>query len=179
MTPPARVLVADCPWLFGDKLPGNRRGAIKHYPCLDVEALCNFPLPPIADDALLCLWRVAAMQQEALDVIQAWGFTLKSELVWEKVTKHGKAHFGMGRIVRASHEVCLLATRGKFKVKDRGVRSRFAAQVGRHSAKPDAFYTLVERLSPGPYVELFSRRQRPGWIHYGNEVDGTRALAVG
>jgi N6-adenosine-specific RNA methylase IME4 len=164
------VIEADPPWRFGDSLPGPGRGASKHYPCMSVAKLCAFQIPPLADDALLLLWRVASMQQEALDVVKAWGFKLKSEIIWEKTTKTGKPHFGMGRYVRASHEVCLVATRGRWKPKSRSIRSRFSAPVGRHSEKPEAFYELVEQLAEGPYVRLFARSQRPGWVSLGNEI---------
>lgn len=167
---PARVLLADPPWRFGDKLPGKGRGAVKHYPCLALRELCFFPLPPLADDCLLLLWRVAAMQQEALAVCSAWGFVVKSEIVWRKLTVSGKAHFGMGRYVRASHETCIVATRGRVKVADRAVRSVFDAPVQEHSRKPDAIYEIAERLVPGgPYVELFGRRRRAGWTVLGND----------
>lgn len=169
---PARCLAADPPWLFRDALPGRGRGAVKHYPCMPLNALCAFPLPPLAPDAVLFLWRVAAMQAEALALCAAWGFTLKSELVWIKSTARGKRHFGMGRIVRAEHEVCLIATRGRPRVRQHATRSCFTAPVGRHSAKPDAFYEVVEELYEGPYVELFGRRTRAGWDVRGNEVEG-------
>ncbi len=169
----ARVLSADPPWAFGDKLPGDGRGAEKHYVTLSVEALCSFPLPELADDCALFLWRVAAMQQEALDVVKAWGFKLKTEVVWRKLTVNGKRHFGMGRIVRAEHETCLVATRGRPEVLDRSIRSTFKAPTGRHSEKPDVFYSeIVERLYAGPYVELFARRPRAGWTVHGNEIPG-------
>lgn len=167
----ARVLCADPPWKFGDSLPGSGRGAEKHYPCLTIEELERFPLPPLADDCALFLWRVAAMQEEALRVVRAWGFVLKTELVWEKKTPTGKDHFGMGRIVRASHEICLIATRGRPEVRDHSVRSRFAAPVGRHSEKPNTFYEIVEKLYAGPYAELFARRLRLGWEHFGNQIE--------
>ena len=77
-----RVLLADPPWLFHDRLPGPGRDAAKHYRCLTVPELCAFPLPPLADDATVFLWRVASMQQEPLDVMAAWEFTLKTEIVW-------------------------------------------------------------------------------------------------
>jgi len=164
------VLVADPPWKFGDSLPGAGRGAAKHYQCMPVDGICCFELPPLERDAVLFLWRVAAMQQEALDVVKAWGFTVKSELVWRKVTVGGKRWFGMGHYVRAEHETCLIATRGRPKILSRSVRSTFDAPAGRHSEKPDAFYEIVEKLCAGPYVELFARRHRANWTCLGNEL---------
>jgi len=183
----ARVIVADPPWSFEDKLPGEGRGAEKHYTTLPVNEIMRFPLPPISTTgALLCLWRVAAMQQEALDVIRAWGFTLKSEIVWHKKTKSGdKTAFGMGHYVRGAHEVCLLATRGRFHVKDKAIRSIFEthvieASIGEHSAKPDEFFALIERLAgEGPLVELFARKPRPAWHTFGNEIPDGYAFTRG
>lgn len=181
VTAPFRVICADPPWSFNDRLPGKGRGAAKHYGTLPVGQICGFiydgrePRFPIADDALLFLWRVASMQSEALDVVRWWGFTLKSEIVWVKKTATGKRHFGMGRYTRAEHEVCLIASRGKNIIRDHAVRSVFDAPVGRHSEKPEAFYDLVERLAPGPYLELFARRHRPGWTCDGNELGTTEA----
>ncbi len=167
-----RVLVADPPWRFGDPLPGNGRGAVKHYGCLDVESLCAFQLPPIADDAVLLLWRVSAMPEEALRVCRAWGFTPKAEIVWIKKTSTGGRHFGMGRYVRAEHETCIIGSRGRGSrvVRLHNIRSTFEASVGRHSEKPDEFYALVEKWLDGPYVELFARRQRRGWHCMGDEL---------
>jgi N6-adenosine-specific RNA methylase IME4 len=165
-----RVLVADPPWRFGDKLPGPGRGAEKHYPTLSLPDLCNFQIPAMHADAVLLLWRVASMQQEALDVVRAWGFTVKSEMVWLKRTATGRRWFGMGRQVRMEHETCLIATRGRNLTLVRDVRSTFEAPAGRHSAKPDAFFNIIERLYPGPYAELFARRVRPGWTCIGNEI---------
>lgn len=174
-----RTLVADPPWKFGDNLPGKTRGAARQYPCLSVEDICRFPLPDLAPDCTLLLWRVASMQQEALDVARMWGFTIKTELVWLKKTTSGKRWFGMGRTLRAEHEVCLIGTRGRPGVKSHSIRSTFvtdldltglSAPVGKHSKKPDEFYRIVEQLCSGPYVELFARQQRPGWTCLGNEL---------
>ncbi len=170
-----RVLVADPPWRFSDRLPGNGRGAAKHYSTLSQVDILRFPLPPLARDAVLFLWRVSSMQAEALDVARVWGFTVKTELVWRKQTATGKRHFGMGRIVRAEHETCLVATRGRITPKVRTVRSTFRAPVGRHSEKPERFYELVEELFDGPYVELFARRQRRGWTCMGDELQAVAA----
>ena len=87
------------------------------------------------------------------------------------------------RYVRAAHETCLVATRGRFKVDCKSIRSRFSAPVpvgsdGKyiHSGKPEAFFELVEKLVAGPYVELFARRRRPGWICLGNELPPERKV---
>lgn len=168
------MIAADCPWQFGDSLPGETRGAAKNYATMTVPALMRYPLPPIADDALLFFWRVSSMPQAALDIVRAWDFEPKTELVWVKTTSQGKMHFGMGRILRGAHETCLVAARGSYarNVLDKGIRTVLIAAVGQHSEKPDAFYDLVERLYPGPRCELFARRAREGWEGYGLELHG-------
>lgn len=177
-----KVLCADPPWKFSDKLPGNTRGAERNYPCMSVEELCKFPLPPLADDCTLFLWRVASQPQAALDVVKAWGFVAKTEVIWLKKTVNGNRWFGMGRIVRGEHETCIVATRGRPIPASHSVRSTFttdltaaefeglSATVGRHSEKPEEFYRIVETLYAGPYCELFARRQRLGWLCLGNEL---------
>lgn len=182
-----RTVLADPPWRFSDRLPGPSRGAAKNYRVLSPEEMCAmgpqftgspdvvppFLLPPIADDAWLFLWRVASQVEEAYRVVRAWGFAPKSEIVWCKFTSNGKRHFGMGRYVRASHEVCIVATRGRVRPVDRSVRSTFEATVGRHSEKPAYFYDLVERLTgpdAAPRIELFARARRPGWSAIGDEL---------
>lgn len=174
---PVRVLTADPGWAFDLKKPGGRLGAPVRYTCQSVEDICATVLPPLADDALLLLWRVAAMQEEALRVVRAWGFVPKSEMVWVKLTKNRKLHFGQGYYTRAAHETCLVCTRGRFKVASRSIRSVFFAPVptdGRgkiiHSAKPDKFYRIAERLSPGPYYELHARRRRKNWLQAGDQL---------
>lgn len=166
-----KALVADPPWAFGDKLPGPGRGAAKHYPTMTVEQIKAYPMPEWdAKGAWLFLWRVASMQQEALDVVKAWGFTPKTEMVWVKQTRTGKAHFGMGRYLRASHETCIVATRGRVQPNLRNVRSVFYAQTSEHSTKPDEFYDIVRSLVDEPRVELFARRPNPGFHQHGNEL---------
>lgn len=173
---PVNVLVADPPWQFRDGLPttkANRgRGADAHYQCLPLAQIKTFTLPAFARNAVLLLWRVASMQEEALAVVRAWGFVPKSEVVWVKRRLRGGRAFGMGHYVRAEHETCIIATRGSGAslVKVRNIRSTFEAPVGRHSEKPEAFYALVETLFAGPYCELFARRKRVGWDVYGDEV---------
>jgi N6-adenosine-specific RNA methylase IME4 len=103
--------------------------------------------------------------------------------------KGEKEHCGMGRIVRGSHEICLVGVRGKAKnwVCDKSVRSAFdtiaeseiVAPVGEHSEKPDAFYRLVETLFPGPYVEIHARKPRPGWFSVGHQLGAVEPTNAG
>lgn len=159
----------------------------------------------LAPDCRLFLWRVSSQVEEAYRVCRAWGFAPKTELVWVKLTSSGwvnggnvdfdfdrvemegivprlgggaKVMYGMGRTLRASHESCVVASRGRpgllsrtgEPAKGAWARSVFAAPFTGHSAKPDEFYELVERTSPGPYLELFGRRRRPGWTVLGDQV---------
>ncbi len=190
MTTEHRVLTADPPWPFDQGEDSEARwGTIeRHYKPLSMTQLCLFPLPELARDCHLFLWVVAAMPREALDVVKAWGFTPKSEIIWLKTTKHGKRHFGMGRHVRAEHERCIIATRGNPQVRLRNVRSTFRAPVPRyplghpkeghpiHSAKPEKFYDIVSALCEGPYAELFARRRRRGWTCLGDQVPAVEGV---
>lgn len=174
------VIAADPPWQFGDALPGKTRGASKQYACMDSDGIMWAmrsvldPWEPLVQErgAVLFLWRVAAMQLQALSVAEDLGYAVKAELCWEKLTKTGAPHFGMGRYVRNSHEICLIATRGLAFPEVHDVRSRFAAPVREHSRKPDAFYALVERMYPrSRRIELFARERRPGWTQYGDQLN--------
>jgi site-specific DNA-methyltransferase (adenine-specific) len=166
-----RVILADPPWKLGDKLPGKSRGAEKNYEVMSVGDIMRFPLPETEPDAWLFMWRLSSMVPEAYEVVKAWGFEHKSEIVWDKLTRTGKPWFGMGRYVRAAHETCIIAVKGHPKPLSRSVRSRFEAQVGRHSEKPHVFYEIIESLSEGPYTELFARNTREGWDSYGLELE--------
>lgn len=165
-------VAADPPWQFDDKLPGPKRGADTHYLCMPADQICCLKLPEISTDAILFLWRVASMQEEALQVVRAWGFAPKSEIVWYKVNTSGHPQMGMGRTVRNCHETCIIATRGKYSklIDSHRELSVFSAQRRAHSEKPAEFYALVERLCVGPRVELFARRHRPGWDCLGSEL---------
>lgn len=176
----ARVLVADPAWKFKDKLPGDGRGAVKHYECMTVSQIMRMPLPPLHDDCVLFLWRVSSMVEEAYQVCRAWDFTPKSELVWQKTTAttdedgSERLAMGMGRIVRGAHETCIIATRGdRIETMSKSERSTFRARRTEHSEKPEEFYRIVERLYPlelwpESHVELFARRRRTGWVQFGH-----------
>jgi N6-adenosine-specific RNA methylase IME4 len=167
-----RCLVADPPWRFKDALPGPGRGAGKHYTTMPVQEICAFRLPPLNKDCWLFLWRPATHAREALDVARAWGFdAAPSELIWRKTTNDGKGlRIGMGRAFRNAHETCLIFKRGKPERLSLALPSVFDAPRTEHSAKPAAFYGIVDRFAPGPTVELFARRQWPHWTCLGDEM---------
>jgi N6-adenosine-specific RNA methylase IME4 len=174
----ARVLIVDPPWSHRDQLPGKGRGAKKHYKCMSLSAIMRMPLPPIHKDAVLFLWRVSSMVEEAYQVVRAWDFVPKSEIVWNKTMPDGeKDAIGMGHIVRGSHETCIVARRGKLiKPTSKSERTSFRApRTTEHSEKPEEFYRIVERLYPlelwpEAHVELFARKRRKGWIQEGDEL---------
>ena len=175
--PPVTTLEADPPWMHGDKLPGPKRGAEKHYAggVLTLSEICRFPLPELAQDAWLFLWTLHTHRREAMIVAEVWGFkaVIKGEMVWEKTTRAGNVSTGMGRTVRMAHEVCLIFKRGRPVRHSASVRSVFRAERREHSRKPDEFYERVSLLvgPDGRKVSLFAREKREGWECYGDEVE--------
>ncbi len=163
-----QTLVADPPWPYKDKLPGPGRGAASHYELLTVDEIKEFELPELAEDARLFLWTTGNFLRSAFEVMEAWGFRdTGAQMVWHKTGR-----MGMGWRVRVDHEYVLIGERGKPEVRSHSVRSVVTAPwQGRHSGKPEEIYEAIERLSGGPYAELFARRQRPGWDCYGDELE--------
>ena len=120
------------------------------------------------------MWHVAPMPEEALALVKAWGFKLKTMkgFTWHKLTKNGKSHFGMGHYTRANTEDCLIATKGKPKIQSHSVRQFIEAKIGRHSEKPSEVRDrLVELCGDVPRAELFARENVKGWDCWGDEVN--------
>lgn len=162
------VLVADPPWSYSNSggLPGQ---AENHYAAMSLDELKQMPLPQLADDAALFLWATNPLLPEALELVRAWGFNYKTNVVWVK-TELQKP--GVGFYVRGRHELLLICTRGRFVPDQTGrspVGSVISAPIGEHSRKPDEAYALIESIYPeGTYVELFARRSREGWATWGS-----------
>ena len=156
-----RTIVADPPWQYGNK--ATRGAAEDHYSTMTVENICELEVNA-ADDAHLYLWTTNGFLNESFDVVKAWGFTYKTCLTWVK------PQIGLGNYFRSSTEHILFGVRGKLPIEDRTLRNWFEAPRGKHSAKPDSFYDLVEKASPGPYLEMFARRRRFGWESWGDEA---------
>lgn len=140
---------------------------MNHYRTMPLEAICALPVPDLAaDNAHLYLWATAPMLPEALQVMDRWGFTYKSNMVWVK------PQMAMGNYFRVSHELLLFGVRGKLPTLRKDIFSWVPLPRTTHSTKPDFFYDIIESASPGPYLELFARRARPGWTVWGDEVCG-------
>lgn len=160
-----RTIVADPPWPSMHQRSTYHRGKPeRHYPTMTVEAIAELDIPA-ADDAHLWLWGINRLMEDAYRVVRAWGFTPMSILTW---CKPGP---GMGYYLRTNTEHCIFATRGRPIVPtEPAMSSWYQWPRFEHSRKPDAFYELVERVSPGPRLELFARRRRYGWDVLGDEA---------
>lgn len=125
----------------------------------------------VAKDAALFMWVVDSHFEEALQLGKAWGFEFRTcAFVWMKSRPGGYPHIGMGFWSRKVCEQMWLFTRGRPKRLSKGVSQLIHCPRGAHSAKPDQQYPLIEALVGGPYLEMFARSQRPGWIAWGSEV---------
>lgn len=166
-----KTLYADPPWHFNDQLDPTRR---KPYDTLSLDQLMELDLNCLMEeDSHLYLWSTSSHIHEALHLMKAWGFAYKTIIPWVKYTKHGKAHFGMGRYFRATHELCLFGVRGKLTTLTKNTRNILHAKTPpRHSAKPEEMYDLIETNSPPRFLELFSRNIREGWVMLGDEFEG-------
>lgn len=174
------VIYADPPWALKNKNIGGSKntrgsgGACNQYSVMRIEDICALPVREIAaGDSLLFMWWLASMPREALSVVEAWGFELKTMTCFSflKETSTGKDHFGMGFYSRANQEQCLVARRGKSIVKAHNIVQNIRECYPGHSCKPDGAYDKIEAMCGDvPRVELFARRRRDGWDAWGNEV---------
>ena len=160
-----RCVYADPPWAYSNQ--ETRASTDNHYFTMTVEEICQEPvLDLVADDAHLHLWTTNAFLFDAQRVIAAWGFEYRSCFIWVK------PQMGIGNYWRVSHEFLLLGIRGKatnFLANDQPSWGSFNRTS--HSRKPKEVRALIEKVSPGPYLELYGRERLPGWTVYGNQID--------
>ncbi len=147
---------------------------------MDIDEIKALPIGQLAaTDCALFLWITFPCLYEALDVLDAWGFTYKTvAFVWVKQNRQSDGLFwGMGYWTRANAELCILATRGRPRRKSAGVHQIILSHVEQHSKKPDeARDKIVALMGDLPRIELFARQKSPGWDVWGNEVDSTITL---
>lgn len=221
-----RVIVADPPWPFGDKLTMSdvKRGSAANYDTMTIDDIAGLDVKSLAtDDSVLALWVPSSLLVEGLETMKQWGFTLKQTHIWVKIKKRPLndllkiAHmvmkdlwqmgskdtfpytnsiqlcmhnllgydggltstlaFGMGRLFRQTHEICLIGTRGKpYRfLKCKSMRSVHFHPLLEHSAKPDDLQIMLEKMFPRvKKLEMFARRNRKGWTCVGLECPSTK-----
>lgn len=141
-------------------------GACNHYPLMSVDEIRKMPIGELVDDAAHSwLWVSNSTLRIGFDLLEEWGFTPRSVFTWIK------PRMGLGIYLRNATEHVLLGTRGKAPVKFRSQINWGIFPVQDHSHKPEEIFDIIERVSPGPYLELFARRRRPGWDVWGDEID--------
>ena len=166
------LILADNPWpfsLYSDK--GNEKSASAYYETMTMQDIAALPVGQLArGDCLLMMWCTGAVLPDAINVMKAWGFQYKSEMVWRKTTVNGKVRLGTGYRVRSCHEPILLGTIGNPKHKP--FPSLFDGLAREHSRKPESIYALCEKHMPdATKLDLFSRERRSGWDNFGYESD--------
>jgi N6-adenosine-specific RNA methylase IME4 len=179
------TILADPPWRFqnrtGKVAPEHVR--LRRYETMSIEEICAMPVAAHAvKPSHLYLWVPNALLPWGLQVMEAWGFQYKGNIVWYKVRKDGGPDGrGVGFYFRNVTELLLFGTRGKMRTLAPG-RTQvniIATRKREHSRKPSAVYGLIERCSPGPRLELFARERVEGWTQWGSELEtyaGTRKV---
>ena len=172
-----RTIYADPPWQFqnrtGKVAPEHKR--LNRYSTMTVEEIAALPVSDFAEEkSHLYLWVPNALLPEGLNVMKAWGFEYKTNIIWEKVRHDGQPDGrGVGFYFRNVTEVLLFGIRGSSNRTLAPARSQvnLIRTIKReHSRKPDEMISLIEACSPGPFIELFARGERNGWAMWGNQA---------
>ncbi|MFT5326007.1 MAG: N6-adenosine-specific RNA methylase IME4 [Planctomycetaceae bacterium] len=173
------TILADPPWRFTNRTGkvAPEHGRLTRYPTLKLDDVKAIPVHvAAAEKSHLYLWVPNALLAEGLAVMEAWGFTYKSNLVWHKVRKDGEPDGrGVGFYFRNTTELILFGVRGSMRTLAPGRRqvNIIKSRKREHSRKPDELYQVIEDCSPGPYLELFARGAfSPNWNVWGNQADG-------
>lgn len=161
------TIVLDPPWDWDDEGDHEQLGRARPtYDTMSLDEIKAMPIDRQVDDnAHIYLWITNRSLYKGFTLLEAWGFRYITTLTW------CKPHFGMGNYFRGQTEHVLFGVRGSLPLlrRDRGTWF-MADRNGDHSAKPAEFYQLVEECSPGPWLEVFARGDRPGWVQWGAEV---------
>lgn len=174
------AILADPAWGFKNySAKGEAKNPNQHYACMTVAEIAALPVKDLrADDCACFIWTTGPFLEATFSVAKAWGFSYSTTgFTWVKQGKDEDTYpIGTGYWTRANPEYCLLFTHGSPKRLAADVQELILAPRREHSRKPDEVHERIERLVGGPYIELFGRRERPGWTVLGNEVDGEDLL---
>lgn len=170
------TILADPPWKFDNRTgkiaPEHKR--LYRYQTMTNEDIINLPVKEIAaDKAHLYLWVPNALVSLGLQVMESWGFTYKTNLIWYKVRKDGGPdRRGVGFYFRNVTEMVLFGVRGRIRTLKPGrtMPNLFFSMKREHSRKPEELYPIIEACSPDPYIELFNRVPRDGWVCWGDQT---------
>jgi N6-adenosine-specific RNA methylase IME4 len=173
------AVLADPPWQFQNRTGkvAPEHGRLNRYSTLSLDEIKALPVADAAaDTSHLYLWVPNALLPDGLAVMEAWGYSYKSNIVWHKIRKDGGPDGrGVGFYFRNVTEMLLFGVRGKnARTLPPGRRqvNYLATRKREHSRKPDEQYKLIEECSSGPFLELFARGIRPGWECWGLEATG-------
>ena len=170
------TVLADPPWQFanrtGKMAPEHKR--LNRYATLTLSQIKEIPVSiACADRCHLYLWVPNALLREGLEVMHAWGFAYKTNIVWHKIRKDGGPDGrGVGFYFRNTTELILFGIRGRVRTLQPGRRqvNIIKSRKREHSRKPDELYSIIEACSPGPYLELFARGQfSKKWLVWGDQ----------
>lgn len=173
-----KTIVADPPWQFqnrtGKVAPEHKR--LNRYGTMTLQDIKDIPVQiAAAETAHLYMWVPNALLPEGLEVLKAWGFKYKSNIIWYKIRKDGGPDGrGVGFYFRNVTEILLFGVKGKNPRTLAPGRSQvniISTRKREHSRKPDEQYDLFQSCSPGPYLEMFARGKRKGWTVWGNQAD--------
>ncbi len=163
------TIVLDPPWDWGDEGDCDQLGRARPtYGTMPLEKLIELPVANLADDDChLYLWITNRSLPKGFRLLERWGFRYITALTWCKPS------FGMGNYFRGSTEHVLFGVRGSQPLRRKDAGTWFAAPRGPlgHSSKPMEFYGLIESCSPGPYLEMFARGGRDGWVSWGADAN--------
>lgn len=174
------TIYADPPWRFqnrtGKVAPENKK--LNRYETMSLDEIKAMPVSEIAaDKSHLYLWVPNALLPDGLEVMKAWGFEYKGNIIWEKVRKDGMPDGrGVGFYFRNVTEMLLFGVKGDKNRTLAPARSQvnlIRTQKREHSRKPDEIIPIIEKCSPGPFIELFARGDREGWAMWGNQADAS------
>jgi N6-adenosine-specific RNA methylase IME4 len=173
--------IIDPAWRFSTYSPkGRGKCADRKYRCDSLDAIKAMPVSELfKPDAAIALWFPQYANHWIPEVLRAWGFEPRTLGTWAKQSSTGrKWFFGQGKILRSAAEYYQIGVRGHPPVRSRSVRNLIVAPVRGHSVKPEQLYRDMEALYDGPYVELFARHYRPGWIGWGNECPAASSDSI-
>jgi N6-adenosine-specific RNA methylase IME4 len=170
---PYDLILSDPPWKYNIPLVQKDRNIENHYETMEISEICDLPISKITNKrAVLFLWTPNSKINDALKVMEAWGFQYNTKLTWVKTARNGQIRMGLGNNVRNTSEDLLIGKKGDFPMPKIKFPSTFNALQTDHSRKPSRSYEIIENMYPdASRIEGFARYVYPGWTGVGNESE--------